>query len=294
MSIRRHAKRIIKRIGRAFDSNYDTVIETNNRSVDTNNYIRSLSESQAVFNRDYWNISFPLLKYYYYNSIAQGVHSLLFEKYRGCNKGKELVIVACGPSVDNYKPLKNVKHLAVNRAFLLRDVKFDYIFMHDSVMIENYRKELKDYNAEKFMAFATNIYNSDHFNASSADVDNIGARRFLISDPAIIETGGGQFDIIQPDITKGMILDRGGGTVFSALQFALFTEPKTIYLVGCDCTDSGYFKKAGKGIKQNLLEKTEYLWHEAKHFINQYYPDTEIVSINPVKLKGLFRDIEQS
>ena len=165
--------------------------------------------------------------------------------------------------------------------------------MHDDVMIKKYSKELEAYQADKFMAFATNIYNSDHFNASSEDIDKIGARRFLISDPAIVETRGGQFDIVQPDITKGMILDRGGGTVFSALQFALFTEPKTIYLVGCDCTDSGYFKKAGKGIKQNLLEKTEYLWHEAKYFINQYYPDTEIVSVNPVKLKGLFRDIEQ-
>ena len=286
MSIRPRVKKFTKRIGRAFDSSYDATIDTNNRII-------GLSESQASFNNEYWSKSFPLLKFNYYNSIAQGIHPRLFEKYRSCNKGQELVIVACGPSVDKYKPLKNAKHLAINRAFLLDDVKFDYIFMHDNVMIDNYREELKKCNADKFMAFATSAYNSDHYNASSADVDDIGAKRFIISDPAIIETTGGQFDVIQPDITKGMLLDRGGGTVFSALQFALFTEPKAIYLVGCDCTEHGYFKKAGKDIKQNLLGKTEHLWREAKYFVNQYYPDTEIVSINPVKLKGLFRDIEQ-
>ena len=28
-----------------------------------------------------------------------------------------------------------------------------------------------------------------------------------------------------------------------------------------------------------------------KTFADQYYPDTEIISINPVGLKGLFKDI---
>ena len=31
-----------------------------------------------------------------------------------------------------------------------------------------------------------------------------------------------------------------GSTIFVALQFALYTHPKTLYIVGCDCT-AGHF-----------------------------------------------------
>jgi hypothetical protein len=165
--------------------------------------------------------------------------------------------------------------------------------MHDSIMVKKYKKQLKKYKADKFVAFATSQYNSEHFNMSSEQVSSIGAKRFIISDTNLPDTAGGQFDVIQPDIANGMIMDRGGGTVFSALQFALFTGPKKIYLVGCDCTTQGYFEKAEKGAKQVLLEKTEYLWHEVKAFADQYYPNTKIISVNPVTLRGLFTDLDQ-
>ena len=217
----------------------------------------------------------------------------MFEKYRNINAGKKVAIVACGPSVDKYIPIKNAKHLAINRAFLRDDIKYDYIFMHDNVMIEKYKDELTKYDADKFIAFATKHRNAELFNATSEEVNEIGAKRFILSDPSLPDTPGGQFDVIQPDITKGAILDRGGGTVFSALQFVLFTNPSEIYLVGCDCTSNGYFGKINKKTKQLLLDKTEYLWHEVKAFTDQYYPNTKIISVNPVKLKGLFNDLVQ-
>ena len=89
------------------------------------------------------------------------------------------------------------------------------------------------------------------------------------------------------DIDKTWLVD-GGSCIFSAMQFALFTNPKRIYLVGCDCS-SGYFD-GKKGADCSYLIKT---WKELKKFAEIYYPETEIVSVNPVGLKGLFTDLYQ-
>ena len=295
MGIRSKVKKGTKRIGNALGASeiLDEIRSSNETLKEQNKEAREFKEIALSYFDERTRFMYPYLKYYYFNEVAKSIHPQLFEKYKGCNKDKELVIVACGPSADKYKPIKGAKHLAINRAFLLDGIKFDYIFMHDNQIIEKLGKELSDYSADKFMAFATSPYNSTHYNTHSEDIAKINAKRFIISDPAIPDTVGGQFDVIQPDIAHGMLYDRGGGTVFSALQFALYTQPKRIYLVGCDCTNSGYFSKSKGHEKQLLLEKSEYLWKEASVFIKQYYPDIEIVSINPVGLKGVFKDIYQ-
>ena len=35
------------------------------------------------------------------------------------------------------------------------------------------------------------------------------------------------------------------------------------------------------------------LWLKLKKFAKTYYPDTEIISVNPVGLKGIFKDVYQ-
>ena len=80
-----------------------------------------------------------------------------------------------------------------------------------------------------------------------------------------------------------------GSIVFPALQFALWTHPKRIYLVGCDCTTNGYSydKKDKNFLPVNTIIET---YKKFKQFAQKYYPDVEIISINPVGLKGLFKD----
>ena len=53
-----------------------------------------------------------------------------------------------------------------------------------------------------------------------------------------------------------------------------------LYLVGCD----GGFTNGVDSGSQELL----FWWKEFTKFKNQYYPQTEIISINPVSLKGWF------
>ena len=73
------------------------------------------------------------------------------------------------------------------------------------------------------------------------------------------------------------------------MQFALFTNPRRIYLVGCDCS-SGYFDGTATPLPNEHLVG---LWKEIKKFAEIYYPETEIICVNPVGLKGVFKDLVQ-
>ena len=80
-----------------------------------------------------------------------------------------------------------------------------------------------------------------------------------------------------------------GGTAFSAMQFLLWTNPEKIYIVGADCDNS-------KNIfyQQNTPVDYSYQiewWKKLKQFAADVYPQTEIISINPIGLKGIFKDI---
>ena len=81
----------------------------------------------------------------------------------------------------------------------------------------------------------------------------------------------------------------------AALQFALWTNPKRIYLVGADCTSNGHAEGLGyhklKGSAQDDFSRLLLGWKKIADYIKNYYPQIEIVSVNPVGLKGLFKDI---
>ena len=79
--------------------------------------------------------------------------------------------------------------------------------------------------------------------------------------------------------------------LFPAIHFALYTHPKRIFLVGCDTVPTGYFD----GTKHNGQMHNDIMlkgYRKLKEYISVFYPDIEIISINPVGLKGIFKDIE--
>lgn len=79
-------------------------------------------------------------------------------------------------------------------------------------------------------------------------------------------------------------------TVFPASIFALFTYPAELYLVGCDVTRSGHFYDNTPNETLNVKALTVG-WARIKAFAEHHYPETKIISINPIGLKGLFEDI---
>ena len=94
-----------------------------------------------------------------------------------------------------------------------------------------------------------------------------------------------------PNFTKDFSQEYVGdyrGTVFSALQFAIYTGSKDIYLVGCDCSTGHFYSQ-----KKDKLNYQVKIWKKIKKILSRKYPDVRVYSVNPVNLKGLFIDIYQ-
>ena len=74
----------------------------------------------------------------------------------------------------------------------------------------------------------------------------------------------------------------------------MWTNPKRLYIVGCDNTFGKRYDGTKRTVDNHLLEqhiiKIDNGWKALKEFTQIYYPDIEIISINPVGLKGVFKD----
>lgn len=240
----------------------------------------------------------------YFNKLNQinlstfNLHQKTFPKFKNINQGKNVVLLASGPTLKQYKPLENVINVGVNRSFQGISEKFDYIFIQDYAgQTKSYIKELNNYNRDtciKFYGIASELNPNIQFipesevieaNALRYRTDSIDFDNYYYSDVNFA------YDIASQPLGDGRSI------VFSAMQFILWTHPKKIYLVGCDCSLGGYFnnEKLNEKEKQNYLNTVEIIenWKKLKFFANRYYPDTEIISINPVGLKGIFKDIYQ-
>ena len=206
-------------------------------------------------------------------------HKASFAEFRDCNTGKDVVIVATGPSMRYYKQLPNAPHIGVNAAFKNENIKLDYYFTTDYESHNEWFAELKNYDFIKFFGqYSAGSYR-DRFQVSEQLVKENHARRFFQGAP-------------NEDININIEFYPLMGfysIAFQAIHFATYTNPKRIFLVGCDCDSSGYFD----GNKQLFANLPKWVkgYEKLKIFIEHFYPEMEVVSINPVGLKGLFKDV---
>ncbi len=210
------------------------------------------------------------------------LHQQVFPKYKNIHQGKEVVLVATGPSLNDYIPIEGAVHVGVNKAFEYNQVAFDFLFLQDySGQTPTYIDEFVNNKSKgKFIG----ILDSD-FYAQSVIPENYSAfqnvNRYYID--SVNKKKNFTYDIASQPLGDAKSI------AFAAMQFILWTQPRKIYLVGCDCSHSGYYTNT----ETNYLEVDIVLdgWKRLKKFIEIYYPEIEIVSVNPVGLKGLFNDI---
>jgi len=206
-------------------------------------------------------------------------HKASFSEFRRCNTGKDIVIIATGPSMEFYNPINNALHIGVNKAFLNDKVALDYYFTTDYESRNGWFDELKNYNFIKFFGqYSSGIYR-DRFQVTENILFENNGRRFFQGAPS---------EDIHLNIEYYPLMAFYSIT-FQALHFAIYTNPKRIYLVGCDCSNDGYFD----GTKQVFANPPKWIkgYKKFKEFSTRFYPDTDIYSINPKGLKGLFKDI---
>lgn len=229
------------------------------------------------------------------------LHKETFSRFKGICSGREIVVCGAGPTLQHYVPIAEAVHIAVNRAFIYDKVKFDFIYAQDFDGIRMVQTELVDYRKNECIKLLGHQLETPKKQIPESLAIKCNALRF-ITDEYIYRDGYKSRFVV--DIDKQAIGNMPNVGI-SVMQFALFMNPLRIYIVGCDMS-GGHFcnpnqDKEEKEIELKTLEtiwstnQNRLLdkWDELKTFAKIYYPDTELVSVNPVGLKGIFRDIYQ-
>lgn len=220
-----------------------------------------------------------------------------FSDIKNINYGKAIALCGGGPSLENYKPINNCIHVALNRALLNKNISFDWFIADDWEGIDFFRDELIRFDGLKF--FGHQQVSPDRQIPESFRI-KCNARRYYTD---IYRVEDGFKSKLVCDIDK-MAIGNMPNIALSAMQIVLFTNPSIIYLVGCDASQ-GHFVQPKELDKERIAEQEKNLkklvsgsvvldmWRDIKAFAEEYYPETRIISINPVGLKGIFEDVYQ-
>lgn len=222
------------------------------------------------------------------------LHQKSFAPWKGAFRGKSVVLIGAGPTVNYFEPIQDAIYVGCNRAFLFDKVKFDFLFSIDKAGIEKYYDEFFAYKKDSCIKFIGDQNLGKDFQIPENKIPFENVYRY------ITYAGIEQVSKFNLDISTSP-LHNAATVSLQALQFILYTQPKRVYIVGIDCTAGSkkYFKSDGKEFDNSLRNEDAHkldeininLYKEIKAFAETYYPDTEIISINPVGLKGIFKDV---
>lgn len=218
------------------------------------------------------------------------LHQKTFPQFKGIHKGEDICLVASGVTAESYEPVGGRIHIGVNRSFQINNyrIPMDYVFIQDfSGKTPEYIDDLDMYRpglCKKFYGLTTEWDENPNRIIPESHAIIACAYRYRTD-----WTNVPDFEPMFAYDLSAQPLGCFGSIVFPALQFALWTYPKRIYLVGCDCTTSGYaYDKNDKNFLIPL--KVIGAYKRLKKFAEKYYPDVEIISVNPVGLKEIFKE----
>jgi len=216
------------------------------------------------------------------NSV-QTLHQESFKPFKNSFHGRDIALLATGPTLKQYVPIEKMVHIGVNNAYKFKPVILDFLFIQDIQGLKGQMAEINAYGSGQCQKFYGDVLIYEHCIIPESDVIQAHAKRYYTA---------GMGSPFHHDIASCFLPDFGS-VVFPALAFALYTNPKKLYLIGCDCSDIGYFDSDKSGVSPSLKQSMPEIlkgWQEFKKFAEHFYPDTEIISINPVGLKGMFKD----
>lgn len=219
------------------------------------------------------------------------LHQKTFGEFKNRFAGKSVVLVGAGPTLKYYESIKNAIYIGVNRTFLFKDIKFDYLFAIDKAGLEtsseSYTQAFLDYIGNNCIKFVGDQNCGINYQIPEGKLNNT-IRRYKTTS-----------NLVPNKFTLNIDTEPLGNfysVSFQAIQFILFTNPAKIYLVGMDSNVSTMGHFTGNNdtdcnkLALNTLKCIDN-WKGLKDFKNTHYPDTEIISVNPVGLKGIFKDI---
>ena len=230
--------------------------------------------------------------YYLQKSNIQAaiVHATTFAEYKNKYCNDSVAVIGSGPTLKYYPPQKGIIKVGVNRTFLQEGLDLDYLFIQDYLKGEGDMEKAKLYHPSTCTKFfgllSEKRYSQVRKNLkkiTNKDICDACAKPYIIEDAVC--RNWANFLEVEP-------IGDWCGCIFSALQFVLYTNPKRIYLVGCDCSDNGHFHEERVDVVNSTTLSYQYTsWVKFKEHVTRYYPSLEIISINPIGLKGLFKDV---
>tara|TARA_R110002051_G_scaffold325814_3_gene431628 strand:- start:1707 stop:2375 length:669 start_codon:yes stop_codon:yes gene_type:complete len=216
----------------------------------------------------------------------------IFAEYKNAHLNETATLFCTGPTLDDYDDAAHPHSVKVGVNYIWRHKFFNqahedailldyYFFGHrreygNEISVEEWGDSEKTAkaktgsfipegfktNKQKFCISIVNGGEShDHYSVKEAtDIDAV---------PIAAEHGS----VFPLDISRSPLYSHS--IPMPAMQFLLYCGFKKIFLVGCDCSGHDYLCQ---------MEN----WRALKDFIDSNYPHVEIVSVNPVSLKGLF------
>ena len=230
-------------------------------------------------------------------SKTEILHPRTFSKYKNIHDGGYIVLLASGPTIKKYTPIENAINIAVNGSFNFDKIDFDYYFTADYAAIKKevihkipLAKNLR--KAKKFYGIFTPCPASMIIPEEFAIRDE--AERYYSFSSCFDANGQTMIPYIDfaLDLSSDFLINHGT-VAHDAFQFALYTHPAKIYLVGCDCTANGHFYTNSDKQLDCTDDDMQVLilgWKKLAEFAKIHYPSTEVISVNPVGLKGVFKD----
>ena len=83
-----------------------------------------------------------------------------------------------------------------------------------------------------------------------------------------------------------------GSIAHDMLHLMLYMAPDIIYLLGCDCSPTGYFDDRSNPAQTTMDAGALMHGHNMLRALQQTHrPHTRIVSVNPIGLRGIFEDV---
>lgn len=235
------------------------------------------------------------------NALAtRDLHRQTFAQFRDIYTDRDIVLVGCGPTLKFYKQINNAIHIGVNRAFLAPNVQLDYLFMQDFLNIGDIIADACEYRKGECRKFFGMFYRpSHHMQIPDCWAREAGAYRYYVNETKQMYEEKIYYNI------ENYPLAQFWASGFQALHFAFHTSPRRIFLVGFDCNFTGYFngqpqkfdvRGKKKAVTEASAETTQHIevildgFKKFKRYKQVYYPRTEVISINPVGLRGLYED----
>lgn len=221
--------------------------------------------------------------------MVQKLHMQTFPQFKNINAGKNVAIIGCGPTVQFYNSELDTVNIALNKSILLDKFNFSYLFSWDYSGFVNYGEldffeTVKNMDCVKFFG----RFLSESFVEIPVLPDDLKNKIYHFYSSARHGLPARPYGrIIHTDIETHPLADFMSVS-FAALHFALYTQPKKIYLIGLDTTNSGHILNCNhEYYVKDLLEG----YQKFKEHINKFYPQIEVISVNPVGLRGMFKDV---